>query len=216
MARNCVVTGDVRRSRELEDWPEHLRQLEKVFVAVNERWRDDLLIDFGMRLGDEFQGALKDTVSLYDIVLQIRTEVKVGVYIGIGIGEVEEIPGEEKDMRGSAVYNARDAVEMCKSRKRSIMVKSSESSILDDISNTVLGLIGAIEASWTERQSEIVSLCRLNQNLKGKDLAQRFGITPQAISQHLASANWDMLQESDNLIRRVFRQMYLGQWPEVR
>jgi hypothetical protein len=209
MAKTCVVIGDIRQSRKLQNWPKHLSRLEAALAAVNKRWSDDLEVRFGITVGDEFQGALKHPVNLYDMILQIRTIPAVGLYLGIGFGEIEKMPRQDKGMRGSAFYNARDALEKCKSRSRHVLVKSAESNIMDDIVNTFLGFLEATESSWTERQAEIVSFLRLHPDQTGEDLARRFEITRQAISQHLASANWAVVQEGDKLVSRIFREMYI-------
>jgi hypothetical protein len=46
MSSTCVLIGDIRRSRELEDWPSVFRRLEQALREVNGDFSDDLVVDF--------------------------------------------------------------------------------------------------------------------------------------------------------------------------
>lgn len=208
MPERCAIIGDIAGSRVLKDWPIVFGNLEKTLVALNQEMQSDILLGFAPTSGDEFQGVLKSPAKAYDACVFIAASTHPKAYFGIGIGDVEEPVAGEKGLRGRAFYRARDAIEKCKRKKQRILIQSAEMSLMDDMSNTLLALLAAIEASWTRRQAEIVNHIRLSQGLSYEELARHYGITKQAVSQHLKAANWAEVSAAEELLRRLLRDQY--------
>lgn len=208
MSSTCVLIGDIRNSRDLEDWPTVFGNLEKVLRQVNSKFADDVVVDFVPTVGDEFQGALRDARNAYSVYVQVGASLPVGIYCGIGIGDVEKPLGGDVGMRGTAFYRARDALEECKAKRRSVLVRSSDDACLDDrVTNTLLHFIEVLEGSWTDRQSEVLGFYREHPEYTYEMVGSHFGISKQAISQILKAADWEAVCDGEQLVNHLLAQI---------
>ena len=124
MSDNCVIIGDIKESRRLENWQNMFMELRKTLRGINRRVSDVIVVTLQPTVGDEFQGAISALEKAFDIYNFIRSELQVDVYYGIGIGSIEKPLNKEMGMRGSGFYRARDALEVCKKENRNVFVKS--------------------------------------------------------------------------------------------
>jgi len=109
-------------------------------------------------------------------------------WVGIGIGGVEAPLGKTSaDSRGSAFYNARDAMTEAKDSTYGFAVSGDDSHRARAVSAN-LTLLALLASRRGIRQWEAVDLMR--HNLSQKEVGQELGITPQAVSQRLRSAAW--------------------------
>lgn len=211
---DCVVIGDIKESRELRYWTSVIKKLTKILAGINTRFSDVILVHFTPTSGDEFQGVSACPEKAFEIMNLIRSKLQqeeLSIYCALGIGDVERpISRETGMMRGSAFYRARDALELCKREKRSMLVKSSnEFSQMDLMINLFLRFVEAIESSLTKRQREIVDFCRVHRDYTYEQLGKHFGFSKQAAFQFLKAANWEVIAEGDGLIKELLRDMYL-------
>lgn len=191
MSDNCVIIGDIKESRRLENWQNMFMELRKTLRGINRRLSDVIVVTFQPTVGDEFQGAISALEKAFDIYNFIRSELQVDIYYGIGIGSIEKPLKKEMGMRGSGFYRARDALEVCKKENRNVFVKSSDTpNPTDKIINTLLRLIEVLENSWTKRQREIVNYYRVHPDYTYEQLSKHFGFSKQAASQFLKATNW--------------------------
>lgn len=210
----CVVIGDIKMSSRLESWPKIFVRLEQTLDKINQRFSDDLVITFRPTVGDEFQGAIQSPQNAFEIYALIRSEFPVAIYCAIGIGDIQKPFTRERGMRGTAFYRARDALEMCKNKKRNIFIKSSDtSSQIDDVINTLLQFIEVLEHSWTERQREVVGYYRRHPDYTYEQLGKHFSVSKQSISQTLKAANWEAISEGENLTKELLKKMDLYSRP---
>lgn len=197
----CAVICDIRKSRQLENWRSVIHILRERLDEINEKFRSEIMLDFGITAGDEFQGVLKSPKNVYDLYLHLKVDLPVKLYCGLGVGEVEtseSIAGA----RGSAFYRARESLELCKRKQRGIMIKSWMSDH-DNILNVLFHFIEVFEDSWTNRQREVVNYCRFHPELTYEEIGKHFSVTKQSISQTLKSAGWSALREGEELIRKL-------------
>ena len=208
MSGHCVLIGDIRSSRDLQDWPAVFRNLENALREVNSHFADDVVVAFAPTVGDEFQGALRGPRNAYEAYLHIKSRLRVAIYCGIGFGDVEKPLQADVGMRGTAFYRARDALELCKSRNRKVMVRSSEDGDLtDETLNTLLHFIQSLEDSWTERQREVLGYYRLHPDDTYEQLGNHFGVSRQSVRDILRAGDWELIRELETLVNKWFESM---------
>ncbi|MDI6886285.1 MAG: SatD family protein [archaeon] len=204
MASNCVLIGDIKRSRDVENWSTLFKKLEGTLNEINKMFSEDIIIDFKPTVGDEFQGVLKNPKNAYVIYVSIKSRLPVDFYCGVGIGDIERPLEEEVGMRGTAFYRARSALELCKKSNRNLLIKSSDTTIqTDEILNTLLRFIEVLENSWTERQREVVNYVRLHPGSTYEQVGKHFKISRQAVSQILGAADWAAISEGEALLNNL-------------
>ena len=212
---DCVVIGDIKGSKGLPNWQNIIAHLTEIFARINTQFSDVIVVDFTLTVGDEFQGVSVSPEKAFEILNFIRSKLQeklgLSIYCGVGVGDIERPLGREIGMmRGSAFYRARDALESCKRKKRSILVKSSDvPNQADLIINSCLRLVEAIESSLTIRQRGIVSYYRTHRDYTYEQLGRHFGFSKQAASQSLKAAKWEVIAEGDDLIKKLLGYMYL-------
>ena len=214
MASYCVLTCDVKNSKNLKNWPEILTQIENTLEEINKKFNMNILIEFKITVGDEFQGVLKTPENAYNLYLYIKENLSVDIYCGIGTGEIEGVNGRKIGLRGSAFYRARDAIELCKKKKRAAIIKTSEEeNTFDNTINTLMYLIYIFEKSWTKRQKEVLSYYRFHRDLTYEEVGKHFGISKQSISQILSGAEWSAVSEGENLINKLVYEKFVKRNP---
>lgn len=211
MSNNCVIIGDIKKSRNLENWEKVFIKLDQALGKINRGFSKFIVVDFKPTVGDEFQGVLTTPEKGYEIYRSIRDELQIDIYFGIGVGKIEKPFTQEVGMRGSAFYRARDALELCKKKNRNIFIKSSDTfNLTDDTINTLLRFIEVFENSWTKRQREIINYYRLHPNYTYEQLSRHFGFSKQTASKVLKAANWDLVSEGYNLINKLLKNIGLN------
>ncbi|RKZ32725.1 hypothetical protein DRQ33_05390 [bacterium] len=208
MALRCAIIGDIKGSREMDNWVEVFSSLQDTLEMVNEKYSDNIMIPLHPTAGDEFQGALKTPEKVYDIYVHLVNTLETNFYYAIGFGDIEKPFDDNFGMRGTAFYRAREVLEYCKKKNRRIYVKStdpdqSEPNLDDKILNTLFLVVEFIENSWTQRQRELVQFYRMNSHLTYQKVGEKFGITEQNANKIINAGNWNLLQESEALIRDI-------------
>ena len=206
---NCVIIGDIKKSRDLDNWEQIFSELKRALEETNERFSDVLVVRLAPTVGDEFQGAIKTPARAIELLNFIRGKMPVDMYCGLGIGAIEKPSDAEVGMRGSAFYRARDALQLCKKQGRKVLIKSSDTASLgDDTLNMVLHFIEVLENSWTKRQREIAEYFRLHSDNTYKQLGKHFGLKKQSISDVLIAANWKIIADGNNLLQKLLKEMF--------
>lgn len=188
------MTIDQRRSRTAPDLvPSLLTQLN------DERWRPHLLLAFERTAGDEVQGVLSSADAAVDLALELASD---GAWsVGLGVGPVRRpLPESTRAAGGPAFEHARAAVERAKSVPEGVAVAGPHKpSALD--AAALLRLLAAVVRRRSPAGHEVVALARegLNQN----QVAERLGITKQAVSQRLHAAWWHHDQRVRPIAQRL-------------
>jgi hypothetical protein len=207
--RNCVIIGDIKRSRDLDNWEQIFTELKRALEETNERFAEVLLVRLAPTVGDEFQGAIKTPAKAIELLNFIRGKMTVDIYCGLGIGAIEKPSDAEVGMRGSAFYRARDALQLCKKQGRKVLIKSSDTaSLTDDTLNMMLHFIEVLENSWTKRQREIAEHFRVHPHNTYEQLGEHFGLKKQSISDVLIAANWKVIADGNNLVKNLLEEMF--------
>jgi hypothetical protein len=175
-----VLTVDQRRSRRTPDQVESLlRDLAR---------RTDLLRTFERTAGDEVQGVLDRPEPVVELTLVLAPYREWSV--GIGVGDVvEPLPESTRAGSGPAFSNARAAVTAAKNRATGLAVVGPEA-VTARRAQTALDLVAAMLQRRTALGVEAVDLAR--QRYSQVQIAERLGVSKQAISQRLQAADWHL------------------------
>lgn len=172
-----VLTIDQRRSRRNEDKVENL--IERANSTVGP------VRPFQRTAGDEVQGVLDHAGEAVHLAVMLAASGDWSV--GLGFGTVEEpLPEETRAGRGAAFEYAREAVERAKRASGSIAVAGSghEAERLE----AELQLTASIVAKRRATSWEAGLL--IDKGLTQSQVAEKLGISQQAVSMRLASSLW--------------------------
>lgn len=173
-----VLTVDQRHSRRGAD---RVDELLAVLAEAPGQVRG-----FERTAGDEVQGVLDDGAAVVDLALDL---VRRGEWsIGVGAGPVNEpLPASTRSGSGAAFEHARVAVNRAKSSPQLIAVAAPDG-YRAAAAEAALDLLAAVVQRRTGQGWEAVDL--LNEGLSQTQVAERLGITKQAVSQRLRAATW--------------------------
>ncbi|MBN1454628.1 MAG: hypothetical protein JW945_00025 [Methanomicrobia archaeon] len=206
-----MITGDIKGSRAFdpEAWRIIQRKIKTALTELNKSYSSDLLRDFTITLDDEVQGVLHSPEKSYDIFVRLQDSIPVEFRCGIGIGKIEVVASEITEMRGESFFRSREALESTKNRGYPVIVKSSDeqNNVTDEAINAILGLIATIQSTWTDRQREVVTLCRVHDEYTYSDIARELNVSKQSISQVVRAAHWSAIQQGERAIRRLLQEL---------
>jgi predicted DNA-binding protein YlxM (UPF0122 family) len=209
--QNCVITCDIKGSRAFdpEEWRIIQRKIKTALTGINKSYSSDLLRDFTITLDDEFQGVLHSPEKSYDIFVRLQDSIPVEFRCGIGIGKIEVVSSEITEMRGASFFRSREALELAKKLGYPVIVKSSDlpNNLTDETINAILSLIATIQSTWTDRQREVVTFCRVHGDYTYSDIARELNVSKQSISQVLNAARWQAIQNGEQALRRLLQEL---------
>lgn len=120
--------------------------------------------------------------------------------VGLGFGLVEaRTRGETVVLDGEALDRARAALWTARRDRRGAMAVgfgAPEDTTLAGL----LELTEQIRARWTERQAETVRAARVS---KGKEVAERFGVSPSVVSESLKAASFRPLLRAEDALAEL-------------
>lgn len=211
ISNNCVITCDVKGSRAFNatDWRVIQSKIKKALVDINKSHSSAILRGFTITLDDEFQGVLNTPEDSYDIFVHLQDIMPAEFRCGIGIGKIEVLSSKITEMRGESFFRSREALELAKKIGYPIIVKSSdaENDLMDDAINTILGLVNTIQSMWSNRQREVVNLCRSHKDYTYSDIAIELNVSKQSISKVLNAAHWKAVQNGEQSIRGLLKEL---------
>jgi hypothetical protein len=159
------------------------------------------VLPFTRTVGDEFQGALTDPVS---VVAAILTLMRTGQWhIGLGIGTVEEpLPDDPRSARGAAFLAARTAVDRAKREPSHLCVAAPPPAAAEaqDV-EVVLQLLAELRGRRSDQGWEAVELMAATGSRT--EVAERLGVTRQAVGQRLRTASWTVEQRTLPTLARL-------------
>ncbi len=198
----CVVIGDIVKSKQISNRKRVQTKFKESIEIINEKFKKEIVSNFLVTLGDEFQGVLKDSVMSYEIILKMEELMHPTNFVfGIGIGTITtDISEVALGMDGPAFHNARASLEEAKIDREHIYYKGFNKT--QDISiNTILSLLYIIKNLWTERQLEIVKLYR--QEGIHQKVADRLKISQPAVAQALSAAHWSTIEKCEESLKKL-------------
>lgn len=174
------MTVDQRRSR---------RSVDRVETLLRDLGgRRDLVRPFERTAGDEVQAVLDRPETVVELTLLLVPDRVWSV--GIGIGEVDQpLPDSTRAGAGPAFSHARSAVTAAKTRATSLAVVGPDATAARR-AQTALDLVATTLQRRTLLGDEAVALAR--QGYNQIEVADRLGVSKQAVSQRLQAADWHL------------------------
>lgn len=202
----CVITADLYKSREIINRKKVQEKLKTVIEKVNRKYKDYILSNFMITLGDEWQGSLKNIEKSYEIINEFQSELfPIKISFGIGEGNVStKISKKVTEMDGKAFINSRESLEKSKKEKINItfIIKDKEK---EKTLNIILELIQAIKENWTVKQFEKI---RLYKELKTvRKVGESLGTYHSNIVESLNSAKYYEVTRAEKLINSILLDM---------
>jgi hypothetical protein len=190
---SAVVTIDERRSRRAAG-----SRASELAQLLNDNPDVATLLPFEVTVGDELQGVLFHAGNVIPVLRLIARDR--GWWVGIGIGNIE-VPGESARLStGTAFVQARRAVDRAKKVPWGVAVEGAGWNRVSDLDRAI--------ALWTtllhmrsSRGWETVDLRR--RGLTEPEVAERLGITQQAVNQRLRAAFFLQEEEGALLIQSI-------------
>lgn len=178
-----VVTIDQRDSRRTADRVDEL--LDRLGTRPGAA---TYVRGFERTAGDEAQGVLADAGDVVDLTLDLARDGRWSV--GVGVGSVRTpLPVSTRAGHGAAFSLAREAVTRAKSRPTGLAVDGERPRAAAH-AQAALDLLAAIVLRRTARGWEAVDLAA--GGVPQTQVAQRLGISKQAVSQRLQAAEWHL------------------------
>ncbi len=198
----CAIIGDIVKSRNIEDRSNVQYRLEGILKDINMKYKDSIVANFTITIGDEFQGLLDEPKDLLDIIDYIKINLyPVKVRFGIGLGEMStEIKLFAIGSDGPAYHVAREAIEDIKKsdikyeqpdRDTIVYATIKENYEFNplDIVNSLLSACYFIESKWSEKQRDIIKQVT-KEDKSHRELAEQYGVTQPSISRRLNKSGY--------------------------
>lgn len=215
-----VLLGDVISSRKIKDRECFQEKLMGIYEDINVKYSEDIYADFKIIKGlDEIGCALNKLYHVYDIITTILDQiypesmrfVLVRGYVDTGL--------EKRDitkMDGPAFHKAASMMASLKESKAffSMSINNHKqlsddlvSKVMDDLVSKVVNFAISDRENWTKRQRQIIRDYEKTGNQK--EVADKYGITQQAVSKNLKNANWKEIKELEDSLRDLLKRYSL-------
>jgi len=194
-----VITADQRGSRS---------QPDRVDAALRLVGAAPLVRPFERTAGDELQGVADDPAAALGVVLLL---VRDGHWsVGVGVGGVRTpLPEQTRAGAGEAFERARVAVTRAKARPDHVALDAAGADAED--ADALLSVHAAIVARRSAAGWEAVDM--VESGLTQSEVAERLGISKQAVSQRLRAAWWPQQAGTTPLLVRLLRALDDGELP---
>lgn len=209
--RYVAVIGDVVESRTL---PAGIRaglqeDLEEFLVTLNEGFSYAIQSEFVITTGDEFQGLLSDATILPDILWASDAHLeRARVRYGIGYGELfTPLQPVAIGMDGPAFHHAREAITSARKQGWRGGVFAGFGEWQDQVLNGLARLLERHSERLTAKQREVAGMVR--DGLEQTEIAERLGVTRQAVSDHVRAMGWEAFAEGEQALT-----LALGRLPQ--
>lgn len=214
-----ALIGDLIASKKIDERQAVQEKLAAIFNELNQCYSEDFASPLTLTLGDEFQVLLKNGERVFELIDKIKFMLApVEVRFGLGLGAITTYinPLTSLGADGPAYWHARAAIEQVHREGdpalcRVLLVSEVEELPLTLI-NQSLRLCDFIESRWRKTQRELLELSVLeyghDTTVPQKVLAEKLGISTQAINQRIQSSGYyQLLTMKNNLADTIAQQM---------
>ena len=206
----CVITADIRGSRQVGDRTGLQQTLNRVLERANERFADVLLAPFRITLGDEWQGLLQDVAPAFAVVRFFRKELyPFAARYGVGEGQLDtELTQNVTEMDGPVFHRSREALSQAKEEDLWLVFRTRDGAT-DALLTGMARLAEALMRRWSEKQRERFFL--LEKLGSQKAVAEELGIGLSAVNQSLRSAGVPNLLAAEKALDGFLRAWGSGE-----
>ena len=210
-----AIIGDIINSKKIDDRYEIQEKFAKILKHVNSNYKDDIEADFLITLGDEFQGLLKNSKSILEIIKRVQREMyPVKLRFGIGIGDISTKIDKKAAIGadGPAFYAAREMIDSLHKQEKQIKKQAPDIQIsfydrecfeVEEI-NIMLSLLKIMEDSWTDKQRYTIWDMMTNHGSQ-EMCARRIGTTQSTVARRLSDGNYITYEK---LLRTIGEAVY--------
>jgi len=195
-----AIIGDIINSKSLTDRQHTQRELRKILERINQRYEDILASNFTITLGDEFQGVLQNSTSLFRIVDEISFQLQpVKLRFGIGVGTLttELDPDSSIGADGPAYWKAREAIEFVHKNndygRANIHLEVEDPDCSVELINEILKLTALQVSGWRDSQVEVYKVILQDEILDPEQInhqriAENLGILMSSLTRRFESS----------------------------
>jgi len=199
-----VLTGDVVRSRQVDD-REALRQtLLSVLDAVNGDEAEAILVPLSITAGDEFQGVFRVDGRIVKVVDRLeRGLFPVRVRVGIGIGPIHTaFTARSQEMDGPAFVRAREALEATRKFRPDAWLQFRTADETFDLpANAMALLLGLVKARWSALHWRRAAL--RDEGLHVADIAELEGVVQSTVTESLQAAEFGAVRNAEESLAEL-------------
>ncbi len=192
-----AIIGDIIDSKKIDENNRRLLQskLSSVLNEINEEYKADIVSNFIITLGDEFQGLLNKSQYLLEIIEKIQFNIgEVKFRFGIGIGKIYTDINREASIGsdGPAYHKARKSISILKNNKnfQNIYIESSDI-VVDEELNAHLFWVCNSFNNWSTLQKKIVKLKIKDYNIIQAKISDILNIDQSLVSRSLKASNFE-------------------------
>lgn len=206
-----AVIGDIIRSKNIKDRNKTQLELEKTLEEVNKNYKQYIVSQWTITLGDEFQALMKPNLAIFKMLDYISYKMEpVGIRFGLGLGEIYTDIQYDISIGadGPAYWNAREAINSINhlgyhSYKKISFKGQNER---NDLLNNLIDYTEWMKENWTRTQKEVLYTLLNNdiydEDFKQKILIEELGISKSAVSRRVGSSGIQLYLESRNNIAK--------------
>lgn len=196
--RYLALIGDIIDSKKIENRKEIQLQLIEAFSKIHQLYGAQIVSKLTMTVGDEFQTLLKPQADLWKLIDHLSILSPTPFRLGLGLGHISTQidPDLSLGADGDAYWRARDAIQMVHTETwggKSHILFKGPSERQDQAINSLILAGETIKVSWSQRQKETFEQLVANDiyqaNFAQNEVAERLGISAQALSKRLIAGN---------------------------
>lgn len=206
--KHIVLIADMVRSREIDERSGLQAELEGLLGKLS-LGNDSIVSPYTITIGDEFQAVFGSADNLfYDVFSILAALHPVQVRFSFGIDEITTRINNRQalGMDGEAFYNAREGMEKLK-ESGSLFGISGLTPPYPDLVNNMLLLVSGLIGEWRNNNRHFI-LSYLYENIKVSSMAERLGISEQAVYKNINSGQLDKIKSVfDNMCKAINKEL---------
>lgn len=197
----AILTGDIINSRKSEviDWIDRLKNILNQYGNTPQKW--EIFRGDSFQLMTEPDEAIIAAIHIKAVIKQTKFQ---DVRIAIGIGNETYSANRISESNGDAYIKSG---EMFESLKKQTLAIKTESSILDETINLMLGLALLTANNWSSTVAEIISTYLENPNNHQKDIAQILNKSQSSISEALKRGGYEEIINLNNYYKDKIKSL---------
>lgn len=204
--RLIALIGDMVQSRALSanDRAKAQREFAGLVKLLNQRFRKSTASKFVVTIGDEFQGLLHTAEVIPELMWTVEADYAARqIRMGVGAGVLHTpIQSSALNIDGPVLHEARAAITFARD-KRILGGVFKGFGEHDAALTGYAQVLRFMRSNWTDRQREVVGLLR--EGLTQVEIADRLGVSKQAVSDHAVAAGGDAYRLGETGWRQALR-----------
>jgi len=198
-----ALIGDIVSSRTLPDRAGVQRDLFEVIERLNGSMGGALAAPLKLTAGDELQGLVSEAAAVVDIVVATADALHpAAVAWGMGSGSLTtDLVKDVALLDGPCFHRARSALKEAR-RDQAWLRQEGLPSPHGGVVTALFDLTWAVRSGWTATQLRYVRDAR---EMQQQEVAERYGVTKQAVSQSLGSAQFRAVRAGEGALRSLLR-----------